>query len=400
MLPLPSMPRPARARGVTLIELMIGMVIGLLVVLVISQTALLFENRKRAITSGSDAQVSGALALMTMQRELQDSGYGLADGGAIGCPVRAHHSSMAAGALLRFTLAPAVITDGAAGAPDRIAIVLSKPTNAAVPLRVISDHTRDASAFSVNTGSGLGLSQGDLMLAVPATVPDPQALASSETSWCSVFNLSATPATDSTTLVHASDANGPWNPDAASTVLFPGTTSTSVAYGTGSVLLNLGTLTRRTYCISGLGDDCDSGGSPLVPLNLRQISFSSSTAKESVEDLYPQVVQLQAVYGIDSSGNDRIVDQWTATAPTTAAGWRQVIAVRIAVATRSVQDERRPDLNSTQVVTSELPVWHPDGSTAESLRVDLTVGSQWQNYRYRVYEMVVPLRNMLWQAAS
>ena len=112
------------------------------------------------------------------------------------------------------------------------------------------------------------------------------------------------------------------------------------------------------------------------------------------------MVQLQAVYGIDSSGNDRIVDQWSATAPTTAAGWRQIIALRVAVVTRSVQDERRPDRSGDKVVTPDLPVWHPDGSTPEDLRVDRVVGDPWRNYRYKVYETVVPLRNMLWQAAS
>lgn len=52
------------------------------------------------------------------------------------------------------------------------------------------------------------------------------------------------------------------------------------------------------------------------------------------------------------------------------------------------------------MITPDPPVWHPDGSTPEDLRVDRVVGDQWRNYRYKVYETVVPLRNMLWQAAS
>ncbi|MFM2347940.1 MAG: hypothetical protein RL654_2693, partial [Pseudomonadota bacterium] len=54
-LPVPIAQRRVRQRGVTLIELMVGMVIGLLAVLVISQVAILYEGRKRTITSGSDA---------------------------------------------------------------------------------------------------------------------------------------------------------------------------------------------------------------------------------------------------------------------------------------------------------------------------------------------------------
>lgn len=48
-----SRPMASSQRGVTLIELMIGMVIGLLAVLVISQVAILYEGRKRTITSGA-----------------------------------------------------------------------------------------------------------------------------------------------------------------------------------------------------------------------------------------------------------------------------------------------------------------------------------------------------------
>ena len=66
-----SRPMASSQRGVTLIELMIGMVIGLLAVLVISQVAILYEGRKRTITSGADAQASGALALMAIQRDMR-----------------------------------------------------------------------------------------------------------------------------------------------------------------------------------------------------------------------------------------------------------------------------------------------------------------------------------------
>ncbi|MFO1275736.1 MAG: PilW family protein [Sphaerotilus natans] len=394
-----SRPMASSQRGVTLIELMIGMVIGLLAVLVISQVAILYEGRKRTITSGADAQASGALALMAIQRDIQTSGYGLAEGGAIGCPVRARHSGMAAGAVLRFTLAPVVITDGANGAPDSIGVLMSRPGDFAVPIRTTSDHARGASVFKVGSGAPLGLKQGSLMLAVPVPTPDPKPLASEESTWCSVFNLSETPAADATTLAHATGTTGPWNQDLSGEPVFPGATSTDIAYASGSLLLNLGSLTRRTFCISGRGGDCDAPGAPLVPLNLRQISLDSATAKDKAEDLHPQVVQLQAVYGLDTTGADQIVDQWTATSPTTAAGWRQVIAVRVAVVTRSVQDERRPDRAAEQPVTPDLPVWHPDGSTAETLRVDQVVGSGWRNYRYKVFETVIPLRNLLWQAA-
>ena len=85
-----SHPTPPRrpARGVSLIELMIGMAIGLLAVLVMTQVTVVFEGRKRSTTSGSDAQVNGALALQTLQRDIQMAGYGMTSGGAAGCTLR------------------------------------------------------------------------------------------------------------------------------------------------------------------------------------------------------------------------------------------------------------------------------------------------------------------------
>ena len=39
----------------------------------------------------------------------------------------------------------------------------------------------------------------------------------------------------------------------------------------------------------------------------------------------------------------------------------------------------------------------PDGTTAEPIDVRTVIGDDWQQYRYKVYEAVIPLRNVLWQ---
>ena len=58
--------RPGRRsllmRGVTLIELMVGLLLGLVVVLVTAQVLSFAEGQKRLTTGGADAQVNGALA--------------------------------------------------------------------------------------------------------------------------------------------------------------------------------------------------------------------------------------------------------------------------------------------------------------------------------------------------
>ena len=88
--------RAAAQAGVTLIELMVGLVVGLLAVLVISQVMLTSEGQKRTATGGADAQISGALALYTLQRDLEQAGYGIASNPSIfGCPLSARFNGAA-----------------------------------------------------------------------------------------------------------------------------------------------------------------------------------------------------------------------------------------------------------------------------------------------------------------
>ena len=68
------MSRKARARGFTLIELMIGMAIGLLSTLAITQIMVTSQGQRRSAASGSDAQVSGMLALSTLRQHATDLG--------------------------------------------------------------------------------------------------------------------------------------------------------------------------------------------------------------------------------------------------------------------------------------------------------------------------------------
>jgi type IV pilus assembly protein PilW len=54
------------ARGFTLIELMVGLVIGLVAILAMMNVMINSEEQKRTTTGGMDAQVNGSLALTAM----------------------------------------------------------------------------------------------------------------------------------------------------------------------------------------------------------------------------------------------------------------------------------------------------------------------------------------------
>lgn len=352
--------------GFTLIELMVGMAIGLLTTVMIAQVLVVSEGRRRTTVSGSDAQVNGALALYSIQRELQMAGYGVTtavDG--IGCAIKAQRG----GVDYTYTLAPVVITDGASGAPDQLLIMSSAKPSYSVPARIVTDHPRTAANFFVSTTVGTAV--GDLMIAVPKTID--------AANWCSVFNV--TNVGGASQIVHNAGADGPWNQSGGSTI-FP-----MAGYPAGSYVVNLGQFMTREIGVS-------------ASQSLAVTSFSFNGAVTTSDDLFPHIVNLQAFYGKDTDG-DGMVDTYDNTTPSTNAGWRQVLSMRVAIVARSAQPEK-------DNVTASQPQW--DVGTAAAVTGAATCGasrcvtlevdylSDWQRYRYKVYDTVVPLRNMLWRS--
>jgi type IV pilus assembly protein PilW len=379
-----------RERGFTLLELMIGVLIGALSSLVIAKVLAFSEGQRRTTTHGSDAQVNGALALDAIQRDAQMAGYGMSSAlDALGCAIKAQFG----GVDFTWTLAPVLITAGAGGAPDSIAFMGSSTSRYSLPTRVIVDHPRTAANFFTNTT--VGIHEGDLMLAVPRTID--------ANNWCSVFNVTGLGAGGGggggggggdggggdgggggggfgqNQVIHNSGADGPWN-QAGGQTIFP-----DAGYPAGSYLLNLGQFDRRTYSIGAAN-------------SLQLTTFSSATATESTADLYPGIVQLKAFYGKDTDG-DGVVDTYDKTAPASNAQWRQVQVVRLAVVARSAQFERE-DVTAADLlwdVGTTVPVaGAADCGASKCVTLKVSALADWKRYRYKVYDVVVPLRNLLW----
>ena len=79
--------------GLTLIEALVGLVIGLVGVLIITQVFAAFEGQKRTTTSGTDSVESGNIALYLLEREIRMAGYGMNSWQFFGCTVEANDSS-------------------------------------------------------------------------------------------------------------------------------------------------------------------------------------------------------------------------------------------------------------------------------------------------------------------
>jgi len=378
--------RAARLQsGFTLIELMVGIVIGLLTTLAVTQVMVRAEGYKRTTTSGADAQINGALALATLQRAIMPAGYGFAAVPAsLGCPLSANFNG-AAIAGFPANLAPLVITQGAGGAADSIRVLASGKSSYSLPIPVTApgyvptDPALNA-GFLVSSvrsvqgpavdASGNPLSGGDLMVALTdATVA------------CEVFRVSANPGVNP---VVARSDDLKWN--AAG---FPTRT-----YTDGSYLINMGPFIDQTYSI----------GTATSSLQMTALNVAADSTPSYVgpTEIFPNIVNFKAIYGKDTNA-DSVVDTWDNATPTTNAGWRQVLAVRLAIVARSDQYEK-------EEVTLANPVWDVGTAVAVvgtsacgtsqclTLKVDFAYATDWKHYRYKIFDTVVPLRNMLWSS--
>lgn len=358
-------------QGFTLVELMIGMVIGLLSTLAITQILLVSEGQKRSTTSGSDAQIGGLLALDALRQSIQMAGYGFASARtSIGCPLEAKFNGTGV-AGFPANLVPVEITNGANDAPDEIRVVSSSKTSYSVPISIIdpgyqfADATKNK-AFPV--ASAFGVAAGDLMVAVIDSTTN-----------CQVFQVTSAPIGEQ---IDRADNAALWNPAG-----FP-----DQNYSFGQYLVNLGALDDVTFSVSAAGS---------LQSNKFLLAANSTPSYSGAVDLAAHVVNLQAYYGKDTDANDTI-DTWDAVTPTTNAGWLQISAIRIAIVSRSNQFEK-------EEVTAADPLWVVGAdsvitgaascgtSKCVTLKVPRPSGStDWKHYRYKTFDSIIPLRNLIW----
>lgn len=372
----PSAIRQRPSRGFTLIELMIGMLIGLLASLAVAHVLHESEGQKRAAASGSDAQVNGALALATLRRSVQDAGYGFTQvPGLIGCELKSSYAGSAVAGLAG-ALVPVLITNGgAAGEPDSIRVLASGKTSFSIPLRISNVYSPGSSTTgqqfyvlsTLGVESPTATYPGDLMVA-----------GKDATQECEIFRSTGIVAPF--VVGRADDASG-WN-----SAGFP-----AKSYDDGNFLVNLGSPVDVTYSV---------GNQSMVATSLR-LSPTGAPSYEGPSPLFANIVNLQALYGKDTNPvPDGAIDVWDSLTPTTNTGWQQVVAVRVAVVARSAQFEK-------EEVTAVAPEWNV--GTAQAVTGATTCGasrclplkvdnvSDWKHYRYKVFETIVPLRNMLWR---
>jgi type IV pilus assembly protein PilW len=334
-------------KGFSLVEIMVGLAIGMLATLVIMQVLNSFQTQQRRTTGNTDAQTSGGLAMYLLQRELQLGGYGLpvfdTTNPALGCSTVTDSTTGNP-----MDISPVSIIDGGTGpgGSDQIIVRYGDAQTGGINARSVTFTGTTQVAFTTYFAPYLYASGPNNCPITASDCPAPQLVMVASGGTCTispVSNSSAIAVTSSASLAYL----GSWN-----TVTFA---------------VNNGQLERNGIAIG------------------------------------PSVVSMQAQYGISAVATSNVVTQWV---DATGATWgspaiadrNRIKAVRIAIVARN----DKPEGSDVTAACSSLTAANPTGlcaweGTATSPAPEISLAAaDWQRYRYRVFETIIPLRNVIW----
>jgi type IV pilus assembly protein PilW len=374
----------ARQRGMTLIELMVAMLIGLLLSLAMVSTLIFGESQRRTTSATSDMDQSGAYAASLLDTALRNAGSGLMQTltpnnlGVIGCDpgftgaLPAPFDHLLNGDPGQLRVAPVLIAANPSGATppsDVLAVMSGSGAAGGVPRDVIGA-----------TGNTLTLTNTVGIIANPDTIPgdQPRVLINQPGSnHCAIRTVTA--ANANTLTLDALPAVDP------------------------TLVLPLGNQSAEDAQFQLFGVD------PATTTLFRYDLLS-----HALQPLTGNVLAMQALYGIADS-NGRLA-QWVA--PTGDYGiealltdppppqLNQIVAIRVALILKSGLREKAPASAAAAPTTAAAPIWFKPapGTKADLAGIPFADGAASQTwtlagndfqYRYRVVELVIPVRNSL-----
>ncbi len=348
---------PRAQRGVSIIEVMVGMVVALLVGLAATGSAQMFTASQRQGIGTGGALLNATTALTALRDDVAAAGLGFFGDTKYLC------------SKLNFSVAGAVVQDGAAFTPvaitaetagDRIDVVSSTQVAAGANVLLKTSSTGTSAALR----SLLPVTVGQAVLLTPPTPGSP----------CLVRSVTAvadaTDDTPQTLTFGSSGGNSTYNQ--ASFTTNP-TYAANDYPDIGRVAL-LGEVRWSRYRLEGtdLRLERPLGGSPVV--------------------LVRNVIALKAQYGMANAiAGSTALETWESAtggfATMTAALLPRVRALQIGVVTRSPQAEKPNPGTGLCEATPTMPTLFGAAVTA-----DVT---DWKCYRYRTAIVVVPLRNLV-----
>jgi type IV pilus assembly protein PilW len=380
------------SKGMTLIELMVAMTIGLGITLAITSVMIAGENHRRTTTSTNDAQQTGTFGYYALDKRLRSAGSGIAesafpsDVGVLGCHLNvgailgpavpafpAPFAGFLGGAANTLRVAPVLIGRNQSQGGSDVIMVMSGSGSAGGVSRQITGLGSATSAILDNT---VGFAPGDLVLVSQSGVTD-----------CLMGEVDTITAP---TLNFA----GNYNTTTATT-----TNMATLATSTSSYVTPLGNSNANNIEFMLFGVDSNR---TLYSFDLLQnLHLVGGAAAETPQAIADGVVQLNALYGVDTNG-DGIQDAWAGpgdpgwdinTVMNSPAKMRQIVSVRVALVVRGEYYDKN---NGNAVSQPTITIFSGlTNSVPASLSQTINLSLLDQQYRYRVFEFTVPLRNML-----
>lgn len=367
------------AAGFSLVELMVGIAVSLIGTLAMLSVFARFEVQKRRTTAGNDAQENGSFAAYELERVLRSAGSGVVQGknyalpgctlqATLGGTARLPHGGRFPAPFDAFPAAmqaiPVLVQSGGGAAtatnPDTLAVIAGDSS-----LRVFQAAVQAGTTpRSLVLDNGIGIAPGDYVLGAP------------NAGGCLLSVLGATSTSLPPTYAVA-----------------PGDAAGNGFVGTSNVF--------------------DLGPQPIVALygvntaatpNVLTRFDALSGVQDSVAD---GIVMLKALYGVDDgassadiagsgTADDDVIDEWVrpvgawdssalmAGTPAARKAIGQIKAVRIAIVAQSELPERASDYSGPET----LDLFADAGALKYTLRTS-------PQFRYKVYDTTIPIRNAL-----
>lgn len=386
-----------------IVEVMVGILIGMIVVVAIYNVFAVAESYKRTAVGAADAQTTGLYAQFVLAREISNAGNALSGDGAelASCTVADPKWPMPAAPLPTFGAAgakpirpiPVLIRDGgAATASDALIVTYSTAPRVVSPVLFVDVPMAAAGdPFYVQSPNGFRVND--------------RIIAYDNTSSCELVRVTSVTPGDSKGDVTTGIVKLGYTPNTVA-LYKPGSASE------GSKVLNLGQAGEAVRTLY------DVANGQLRTTDL----FGAAPANPIAQN----VVLLKAQYGIDCLGNgvvtwtsatasgvcgnnftpDDLIDPLVFTGP----GLARIRAIRIGIVVRSDEPDLKPDPSlasatrpavtlfncSTnnpacqgRIVLPAGPVPAPGSSTCAPAIICDT-------WRYRTYETIVPMRNAIY----
>lgn len=394
----------ARQRGLSLIELLVAMAIGLVVTLAVTSVVTVGEAHKRTTTSTNDMGQSGSFAIYQLDRAVRSAGSALvqsANNGVFGCkltvssilprgedfpvPFKDNFLKPAGGTASTNDLRVAPLLIGKSMSDDDVSdvlVIMRGNGNAGGVPRRIKD---PGSATQLKLENSIGFAVGDILLVSQPGVTD-----------CLMEQVSS-----------LDPMANPGELNLGGTYYTTGSTvsAATLAASTSTYVTSLGNASQGSvqFTLFGVG-----ANNTLFSYDL----LREATATDASQAMADGVKELHAVYGLDITG-DGVLDAWAdpgdtgydiATVMTTPATIRRIVAVRVALVLKSPTHEQKEvmpecDGSATTAEAACAPLRYFTGlgnaaGTSLEREVDTKTVTGARHFRTRVVESTIPLRNM------